>query len=86
MKKKDIKQYILVIESDKLVKNNYITEQKLVNLNNQISKVITKNKYLYQDTEDGLRPNHYYCIEIHQSAAQFDYILHETGNRVRGCR
>ena len=33
---------MLITKSHKLVKNNYITEQKLVNLNNQISKVITK--------------------------------------------
>ena len=76
----------LVKKSDKLVKNNYITEQKLVNMNNQISKVITKSKYLDQDAGDSLRPSHYHCIEIHQSAAQFDYILHEIGYRVRGCR
>ena len=67
------------------MKNNYITEQKLVNLNNQISKVITKSKYLDLDAGDGLWHNHYHCVEIHQSAAQFDYILHEIGNRVRGC-
>ena len=67
------------------MKNNYITEQKLVNLKNQISKVITKSKYLDQDAGDGLRPNHYHCVEIHQSAAQFDYILHEIDNRVREC-
>ena len=72
-------------KSNKLVKNNYITEQKLVNLNNQISKVITKSKYLNQDAGDGLRPNHYHCIEIHQSEAQFDYILREIGNQVCGC-
>ena len=68
------------------MKNNYITEQKLVNLKNQISKVITKSKYLDQDAGDGLRSNHYHYVEIHQSAAQFDYILHEIGNRVRECR
>ena len=33
-------------KSHKLVKNNYVTEQKLVNLNNQISKAITKSKHL----------------------------------------
>ena len=68
------------------MQNNYITEQKLMNLKNQISKVITKSKYLDQDAGDGLQPNHYHCVEIHQSAAQFDYILHEIGNRVRECR
>ena len=41
-------------KSDKLVKNNYITKQKLVNLKNQINKVITKSKYLDQDAGDGL--------------------------------
>ena len=56
----------------KLVRNNYITEQKLVNLNNQISKVITKSEYLDQDAGDSLQPNHYHCIEIHHSAIQFD--------------
>ena len=58
-------------------------------LNNQISKFIvniTKSKYLDQDAGDGLRSNHYYCVEIHQSEAQFDYMLHEIGNRVRECR
>ena len=39
---------------------------------NQISKVITKSKYLDQGAGDGLQPNHYHCVEIHQSAAQFD--------------
>ena len=72
-------------KSNKVKKNNYITEQKLVNLNNQISKVITKSKYLDQNAGDGLQPNQYHCVEIHQSEAQFDYILHEIGNRVRGC-
>ena len=47
---------------------------------------ITESKYLDQDSGDGLRTNHYHCFEIHQSAAQFDYILHEIGNRVRGYR
>ena len=56
--KKVIKSYKLFTEKVKLVKNNYITEQKLVNLNNQMSKVITKNKYLDQDAGDGLRLNH----------------------------
>ena len=60
-------------KSHKLVKNNYITEQKLVNLNIQISKVITKRKYLDKNAGDGLQPNHYHCVEIHQSTAKFDY-------------
>ena len=38
------------------------------------------------DTGDGLQTNHYNCVEIHQSAAKFDYILNEIGNQVRGCR
>ena len=66
-----------------------ITKQKLVNLNNQNNKFIVKikkNKYLDQDAGDGLRPNHYHCVEIHQSAARFGYILREIGNRVRGCQ
>ena len=53
---------------------------KIVNLKNQTSKVITKRKYLDQDAGDNLQPNHYHCVEIQQSAAQFDYILHEIGN------
>ena len=47
------KRHKLVKKSDKLVKkfhklekNSYITEPKLVNLNNQISNVVTKSKYL----------------------------------------
>ena len=56
-----------------------------MNLNNQISKVIIKSKYLDQDAGDGLRPHHYHCVEIHQSAAQFDYILPKIGNPVSGC-
>ena len=68
------------------MKNNYITEQKLMDLKNQISKVITKSKYLDQDAGDGLQPNHYHCVEIHQSVPQFDYILHEIGNRIRECQ
>ena len=67
------------------MKKSNITGQKLMNLKNQISKVITKSKYLDQDAGDGLQPNHYHCVEIHQSAAQFDYILHEIGNQVREC-
>ena len=59
--------------------------QKLVNLKNQISKVITKSNYLGQDPGDGLWPNHFHYDEIHQSAKQFDYILHEIGNRIREC-
>ena len=62
--------------------------QKLMNWINQISKFIeniTKRKYLDQDAGDGLWPNHYHCIEIHQSAEQFDSIPHEIGNRVGGC-
>ena len=67
---------------------NYTTRQKLAYLNYQIYDVIvkiTKSMYLVQDAWDGLQPNHYHCVEIHQSAAQFGYILHEIGNRVRGC-
>ena len=41
--------------------------------------------YVAQDLGDGLQPNHYHCVEIHWSAAQFGYILHEIGNRVHGC-
>ena len=59
----------LVKKRHRLVKNNYITERKLVNLNNQISKVITKRKCLDQDARVGLQPNQYYCIEIHESGA-----------------
>ena len=51
-----------------------------MNLKNQISKVITKSKYLDQVAGDGLRPSHFHYVEIHQSAAQFDYILHEIGD------
>ena len=57
-----------------------------MNLKIQISKAITKSKYLDQDVGDGLQPNHFHYVEIHQSAAQFHYILHETGNRVLECR
>ena len=42
--------------------------------------------YLSQDARDGLQPNHYHCVEIHWSGTQFGYIIHEIGNRVRGCR
>ena len=69
--------------------NNYTARQKLVKLNYQVNKIIvkiTKSMYLGQDTEDGQQPKHYHCVEIHQSAAWFGYILHEIGNRVRGCR
>ena len=65
-----------------------ITKQKLVNLNCQNNKLIVKirkRKYLNQDDGDGPRPNHYQCVEIHQSAARFVYILRKIGNRVRGC-
>ena len=68
---------------------NYTTKQKLVNLNYQINKFIvkiTKSKCLGQDAGDGLQPNHYHCVEIHRSAAQFGYILREIGNRTRGCQ
>ena len=37
-----------------------------------------------QDAGDGIQPNHYRCVEIHGSAAQFGYILHEISNRVCG--
>ena len=60
-----------------------------MNLNNQISRFIVnikKSKYLDQDAGDGLQSNHYHCVEIHQSAAQFDYILHEIDNQFSGCR
>ena len=57
-----------------------------MNFKNKISKIVTKSKYLDQDAGDVLRRNHYPCVEIHQSAAQNDYILHETGNWVRECR
>ena len=68
-----------------------ITQQneKIVNLNYQINKFIlkiTKSKYLGQDPGDVLRPNHYHCVKIHQSAAQFDYMLREIGNRVLKCQ
>ena len=56
---------------------------------NQISKVIvkiTKSNYLNENAGDDLRPNRYHCVEIHQSAAQFNHILHEIGNRVCGCQ
>ena len=59
-----------------------------MNLNHQTNKVIvkiTKSMHPGQDTRDGLQPNHYYCVEIHRSAAQFGHILHELGNGVCGC-
>ena len=62
-----------------------ITKQNLVNLNHQNKRFIvkiTKSKYLDQDAGDGLRPNHYHCIENHQSAAWFGYILREIDNQV----
>ena len=62
---------------------NYTARQKLVNLNYQINKVIvkiTKSMYLGPYVGDGIQPNHYHCVEIQQSAGQFGYILHETGN------
>ena len=83
--KKNVKCDKLLTKNNKLVQNIYITEQKLVKLKNQISKVITKSKYLDQHAGD-LQLNNFYYVEIHQSAAQFDYILHEIGNRVRECR
>ena len=61
------------------MKKNYTTEQKLANLNNEISKVIRKSKYLDQDAGDWLRTSHYHYVKIHQSAVQSDYILHENG-------
>ena len=67
---------------------NYTKRQKLVNFNYQINKVIvkiTKSIHLGQDAGEGLQPNHCHCVEIHRSAAQFNYILREIGNRVRGC-
>ena len=69
--------------------NNYTARQKLVNLNYQVNKIIvkiTESMDLGQDTGDGQQPKHYHCVAIHQSAARFGYILHEIGNRVRGCR
>ena len=57
-----------------------------MNLKNHISKVITKSKYLDQDAGNGLWPNQFHYIEIHQSVAQFDYILHEIGNWVYECQ
>ena len=36
--------------------------------------------YLDEDVGDGQQPNHYHRVEIHWSAAQFGYILHEIGN------
>ena len=62
-----------------------ITKQNLVNLNHQNKRFIvkiTKSKYLDQDAGDGLRPNHYHCVENHQSAAWFGYILREIDNQV----
>ena len=44
------------------------------------------SRYLGQDAGDGLIPKHYNCVEIHQSAAQFVYILSKIGNRVRKCQ
>ena len=46
-------------------------------------KKITTSKYIVQDPGDGIGSNHYHCVEIHQSVAQFGYILREIGNRVR---
>ena len=75
--------------SDKSHKNVNLGTCELMNLNSQLSKFsvnITKSRYLDQDSGDGLGPNHYHCVEIHQSApAQFDHILHEISNRVDGC-
>ena len=62
---------------------NYTTKQKLVNLNdptNNFVVKITKSSYLGQDAGDGLRLDHYHCVEMHQSAAQFEYSLREIGN------
>ena len=53
-REKLVKKTKLKKTSEKLVKNYYITEQQLGNSKNQISKVITKSKYLDQDAEDGL--------------------------------
>ena len=67
---------------------NYTTRQKLVNLNYEINKAIVKitaSMYLGQDVGYGLQPNHYHCLKIHWSRAQFGYILHQVGNRVREC-
>ena len=58
-------------------------------MNKKINKFIvkiTKSKYLGQDPGDGLRSNHYHCVEIHCSAAQFGDILREIGNWVHGCQ
>ena len=62
---------------------NYTTRQKLVNLNYRVNKVIvkiTKTMYQGQDAGDGLQPNHYHCLKVHRSTAQFGYILPEIGN------
>ena len=62
-----------------------IIKQNLVNLNHQNNRFIvkiTKSKYLDHDTGDGLRPNYYHCVENHQSAAWFRYILREIDNQV----
>ena len=68
---------------------SYTTKRKLVNLNYQMIKFIVKiakGKYLGQDVGDGLQPNHYHCVEIQGSAAQFGFILREIDNRIRGCK
>ena len=60
-----------------------------MNLNYQINKFIakiTKSKYLGQDAGDGLQSNRYHCAKIRRFAAQFDYTLRETGNRLHGCQ
>ena len=67
--KKERKSDKLVRKRCKLVKNNHKAEQKLLNLNNQISKVITKSKYPDQDAGNSLQPNHYHCVEICQFPA-----------------
>ena len=68
---------------------NYTTAQKLVNWTIKLTRLLKKlqkNIYQDQDVEDGLQPNYYHCVEIHQSTAQFGLILHEIGNWVHGCR
>ena len=67
----------------------WITQQskKLLKLDYQTDKFtikITKSKHLRQNAGDGLRPNHYHCVEIHQYSAQFGYILCEIDKPVHG--
>ena len=64
------------------MKNNCITEQKLMNFNNKINEFIRKSKFLDQD---GLRTNNTIVLKFINLQRILIIFHKKIGNRVHAC-